>query len=117
LILYVIEIVEGSVVLKRIHYFFWKRSAKKAIALGRTTSCVSCDDPIMPGDLVAACCTGDAPEKKKLVHAGHHFSLTEMDAFCETAAVGCAVWDGKEVIGIGEAIVSNVIRTDKPQLR
>ncbi len=100
---------------KRVHYFFWKKRAKKAVVLGQITSCVACDDPIVPGDFVGICHVGDDPAKK-LIHAGFHFSLSEMDAFCETGAIGCAFWDGEKAVGIGESMAATAIRTGKPQV-
>jgi hypothetical protein len=85
--------------LEWIDYFFWKKRAKKAQALGKTTRCVACDDPIVPGDFVGICFVGNDPTEK-LIHAGYHFSISKIDAFCDTGAVGSAVWNGTKALPI-----------------
>lgn len=100
--------------LKRFRYWRWKRSAKKAVAEGLSTECHMCDDPIVPGDFVGIGVTKD--QKEVLVHAGYHFSLSHIDAFCETGAIGCAVWDGKQALPLGESLAARAMRTGQPQV-
>lgn len=91
----------------------WKKMALKAIAEGRTAKCITCEDPIVPGDLVAICYSSESDERDKeyLEHAGLHFTLNEYNAFCTTGAVIGGRWDGKRVVqftGLREAIASKV---------
>ncbi len=89
--------------------------ARKAIQEGKVTPCFVCEEPIVPGDFVAVGFVEGDP-KEKLVHAGYHFSLKKMNAFCETGAEGCAVWDGKEAVGLGESLAAKAMRTGQPQI-
>lgn len=100
--------------IKIIHYWLWKRRAKKAFAEGLTAECAICSDPIVPGDFIGICTTTD--DKRVLVHAGYHFSLSKISDFCETGAIGCAVWDGKQAVGIGESLAAKAMRTGEPQV-
>ena len=100
--------------LKRIRYALWKRKARKAIREGLTAPCMSCDDPIVPGDFIGISHFRGSSEKK-LIHSGYHVSMSQMDAFCETGAIGAAFWNGKEAVGIGESLGAKAIRTGKPQ--
>ena len=102
--------------IRRICYFFWKRRAEKAFRDGQTAVCAGCKDPIVPGDFVARCWLPNDPTER-LVHAGFHFSLSKIDAYCTSGALGSAIWNGKEVVGIGESLAAKAIRTGEVQVR
>jgi hypothetical protein len=96
-------------------YFRWKRMARKAIEAQKTAPCALCDDPIVPGDFVGICTVG-SDSKERMVHTGFHFTIDGRNAFCETGAVGCGIWDGERVAGIGESLAAKAIRTGQPQV-
>ncbi|HEY4528462.1 MAG TPA: hypothetical protein VJJ48_01380 [Candidatus Paceibacterota bacterium] len=100
---------------KTVRYWLWKRRATKAVEEGLIAKCCACDDPIVSGDFIGIGI--DKDKKEVLIHAGYHFSLKEMDAFCESAAIGCAYWDDKQVVGLGESLAAKAIRTGQPQIR
>jgi hypothetical protein len=99
---------------KKISYWLWKRKAKQAVVAGKTATCCMCDDPIIPGDFVGIGL--DEEGNEVLMHAGFHFSLSGMHAYCETAAVGCGTWNGNRVAHIGESSVSKAFRTGEIQM-
>ena len=99
--------------IEMIRYWLWKRDARKAVKMGLTAICYSCNDPIVPGDFIGIGINKD--KKEVFVHAGYHFSLSKADAFCETGAIGCAYWDGRQVVGFGESLVAKTIRTGQTQ--
>jgi hypothetical protein len=101
-------------------YWSWKKMARRAIAEGKTAFCVCCDDPIIPGDFVAvariatatvASTAGECSDSShlRLVHAGHHYTLNERDAFCETGGVGVGFWDGEKVVSTGPSAVAEAM--------
>lgn len=99
---------------ERFIYWRWKRKAQKAVEAGLTAQCCACDDLIVPGDFIGI--GMDKDRKEVLVHAGYHFSLSRIDAFCETGAIGCAFWDGHQVVGLGESLGAKAMRTGQPQI-
>ena len=98
--------------IQEIKYVLWRRMARKAVKEGKTLSCPMCHDPIVPGDFVGIQYSAKG-SKGSPVHAGIHFSLSKRRAFCETGAVGCAVWDGTQLIGTGESVADKAYRTWK----
>jgi|GEM_PF-4173695 len=90
-----------------IQHALWKRKSRRAVVEGKTAFCVRCDDPIVSGDFVGICFLHDSPEAK-LIHAGFHFSLTNRNAFCETGAIGSAVWDGEKAVNFGKPLAATL---------
>jgi len=72
-------------------------------------------EPIIPGDFIV-CYRSSNDSKEHLIHAGFHFSLKKMDAFCESIVLGSGIWNGKEVINIGESIATEVFQTGRNQI-
>lgn len=90
-------------------YYLWKKAALKAREEGLTTTCVTCDGPIFPGQFVAE---GLLDGKKVMAHAGFHYTLEDSDpVICETGGIGIGYWNGKEIDGTGESAASKVMRT------
>lgn len=98
----------------KIRYWLWKRRARKAIEEGLIATCHDCNDPIVPGDFIAV---GEDKGKPILVHAGYHFAISNMCAFCESGGCGSAHWDGKRVVFEGESMIAAAIRTGEAQVR
>jgi hypothetical protein len=98
-------------------YQQWKKAAEEAVKKGRTAKCDTCKDPIVPGDFVGVCIDPNDREKELFVHAGFHFSISQMDAFCETAGIGCGYWDGEKLVNEQESAIAAAARTGEVQVR
>ena len=93
-------------------WLFWRYAAKE-MPQEQLGTCVHCGGPVYPGQVIAVT-TDDEP-----MHAGHHYTLKSRQAFCETAALGSAVWtkEGKpeplepklleDLVASGKLVVDN----------
>ncbi len=91
------DMIKVEALFRRIVMFKWVRKWRarklcKSTPWYRREKCIICGGPIFIGQYVAE------PSRGGLVHAGYHLDPTSgEDRFCETAAVGCGVWDGRQV--------------------
>ena len=91
-------------------WWFWKRWARKVV-IEDCGTCALCRERLYPGDFVGITTEG------KPVHAGFHFSMTEKDAFCETAAIGNGIWGKDGFARTCESAIEESLRTNEAVLR